>query len=145
MKRKDFFYFTAMALLTASMLILGGCPEELGENKVDSGLVGNWSNEETGNDLKTFTINSDGSFSARLSPEGADGEGTVTGVLIKEESEYVMNNMTETTGRDWGSLVSFYNDTNVQITLSNNNNTFVLRCADKPIVDDYFGGTYYRQ
>jgi hypothetical protein len=149
MKRKKSFCFTAIALLAVSTLIFSGCPEEAEKGgKIDPALAGNWSNEEAGSDLKTFTIQPNGSFSATLdvlTGEYGTGHGTVTGVLAKEGSDYMMNKMKEITSKDWGSAVSLFDRTYVQITLSNGNNTFTLECGDNPIVEIYFGGTYYRQ
>jgi hypothetical protein len=141
---KTFLRFTGILLLAAGMLTLSGCKEP-DENKVEPGLVGSWSNRERGDDLKTFTIQLNGKFSADLNPSGADGPGTVTGVLIKEGNEYMMNNMVETTGKGWGGGVSLYNRTYVQITLSDNDNIFDLECEDDPIVKTFFGGRYFKQ
>jgi len=149
MKRK-ILTLTGILLLTAGMLILGGCKDADEENEIDAGLVGSWSNNQSGDDLKTFKINSDGSFTATLTAtapgiEGAGEQGTVTGVLVKEGSDYMMNKMEETTGKSWGSAVGNYNRTYVQITLSDNNKTFELKCKDVSIVESFFGGTYYKQ
>lgn len=135
-----------MALLVSGILILGGCPDEAGENKVASGLVGNWSNELSGNELKVFTIKSNGSFRATLNPYPSQGGdmGTVTGVLIREGKEYKMNNMKETTGKDWGNAVKLYNGAYVKIVLSENNAVFTLN-SDNAVVEQFFGGTYLKQ
>jgi len=145
MKRKDFFYFTGILLLTASMLIFGGCSDEPEENKVDDALVGNWSNEKTGDDLKTFTIKLDGSFSATLSPY-KDQPGTVTGILIKDGIYYVMNKMEANAEAIWRTTVLLYNNSAVQIKFSDDN-TFFLESKDRGNagIDTFFGDTYYRQ
>jgi len=144
MKRKDFFSLTVIALLAVCMLTFGGCKGEE-ENEVEAGLVGNWSNEETGDDLKTFTIALNGSFTASLNAGEGAGVGLVDGVLIKDGKNYIMNRMIETTGAGWGSQVAQFNGTLVQITLSNNDDVFELDCADSSLVQEFFGGTYYRQ
>jgi len=148
MKMKRFLGFTAAALLAVGMLALGGC-KETAENEVDARLVGTWSNNAAGVDLKTFTIQLNGSFSATLTNTigavGMDEQGTVTGVLVKEGSEYMMNDMRETTGKSWGNSVGAFNGEYVKITLSNDNNSFDLTCEGNITVDDFFGGTYYKQ
>jgi len=144
---KTFLRFTSLLLLTAGVLFFGGCKEEE-KDEIDPALAGNWSNELIGNELKTFTIKSNGSFTATLTVTGGangDGPGTVTGILVKEGNDYMMNKMEETTGTAWGSAVGIYNRTYVQITFSNNKNTFELKCADLPIVETFFGGTFNRQ
>ena len=143
---KTFLRFTGILLLTAGILIFGGCPEDQGENKVNPKLVGEWSNEETDEDnLRTFSIKANGSFTASLNPGGNMGKGMVKGVLIEESgNDYIMNKMKETTGTDWGSAVGLYDQTPIQITLSNNDNTFTLTC-DVSAVETFFGGTYHRQ
>ena len=133
------------ALFASGILFLGGCPDKPEENTVAQGLVGDWSNELPGDDLRTFTIQSNGSFSATLNPSGADGRGTVNGVLIREGKEYKMNNLQEKTGKDWGGAVKLYNGTYVQIELSENNNVFTLTCEDNSMVEQFFGGTYHRK
>jgi hypothetical protein len=135
------------ALLASGILFIGGCKEEdaADEFKVEAGLVGNWSNEIPGDNLRTFSIHADGSFTATLNPSGTDGRGTVEGVLIREDDEYKMNNMKEKTGKDWGGAVGLYNGTYVQIVLSENNTVFTLICADNPPVEFFFGGRYKKQ
>jgi len=144
---KTFLRFTGILLLTAGVLFLGGYKEEE-KDEIDPALAGDWSNELQGEQLKTFTIKRDGSFTATLTVSGGangDGPGTVTGILVREGNDYMMNKMEETTGTAWGSVVGIYNRTYVQITFSNNKNTFELKCADLPIVEMFFGGTFHRQ
>jgi hypothetical protein len=144
-KMKNYVKITFMVLLAVGVLFLGACSDQAAEeNTVDSGLVGNWSNGLSGNDEKTFSINPDGSFTAKLSPyENQQGE--VEGVLIKDGSDYKMNNMREKTGATWGAAVGIYNGTYVQITLSANNTAFELKCKANNIVEQFFGGTYHKQ
>jgi len=143
--KRGIFRFAAITFLAVSVLFFSGCPEE-GEEEIETALVGNWSNEKPGAELKTFSIKSDGSFTATLAdPEISSVPGTVNGVLIKEGSDYMMNNMKETTGISWGGAVGTYNGAYVQITLSNYDLTFDLKCKDVNIVERFFGGTYYRQ
>ena len=132
-------------LMISGVLFLAGCPDASNENTVLPGLVGNWSNELSGNDLKTFSIKPNGSFSVTLNPAGGDGEGEVKGILIKEGREYKMNKMKETTGKDWGGAVRLYNGTYVQIALTENNTVFELHCAGDNAVEQFFGGIYHRQ
>ena len=145
MKINFLYKMTCMVLLTAAMLIFNGCTDDTDDEIVDPALVGSWSNDLEGNNKRTFSIEKNGSFSATLNPAGGEGEGIVTGVLVKEDNEYKMNNMKETTEKDWGGAVSLYNGTYVQIELSNNNNTFELLCADNVQVEMFFGGKYFRQ
>jgi hypothetical protein len=56
-----------------------------------------------------------------------------------------MNNMKEKTGASWGGAVKLFNGTWVQITLSDNNTVFELKCADNSAVEQFFGGTYHKQ
>jgi len=141
------FKIVFIALFASGILLLGSCKEEdPGEFAVDPGLVGNWSNELSGDDLRTFFIQSDGSFSATLNPSGTDGQGTVEGVLIREDNDYIMNNMKEVTGTtEWGGAVWMYNQTVVQIVLSENNTVFTLKCDANPLVELFFGGRYIKQ
>jgi len=142
---KKLLSLTVLAFLTAGMLILSGCPDKTeDEDLIDSALVGSWDNEIAGPENRTFNIKSDGSFTATLSPAGADGRGSVEGVLNKEGSFYEINKMYETTGKGWGELVGSYNKKLVKITLSNNNTVFTLTCPDEPMVEQFFGGTYNR-
>jgi len=137
-----------IALIASGILFVFSCKEEetaANEDTVESALVGNWSNELPGDELRTFSIQSSGSFSATLNPAGADGKGTVEGVLIREDNEYKMNNMKEKTGKDWGGAVGLYNGTYVQIELSENNTVFTLKCKDNNAVEQFFGGTYRKQ
>ena len=135
-----------VALIASGFLFLGGCKEEAAdEYMVDPGLVGDWSNELDDDNLRTFSIQSNGSFSATLNPAGADGKGTVEGVLIREDNEYKMNNMKEKTGKNWGGAVVLYNGTYIQIVLSENNTVFTLSCEDNSAVREFFGGRYKRQ
>jgi len=134
----------SMALLAAGMLIMSGCSDKT-EDPINSGLEGSWSNREEPPVRRTFIITSNGSFTATLNPAGGEGEGTVTGVLNKEGDLYEMNNMIETTGKDWGKAVAFYNKTLVHITLSDSDNVFTLECPDDAMVEQFFGGTYYRE
>jgi hypothetical protein len=140
---KKLLSFTGLALLAAGMLILSGCPDKT-EEEMSRGLVGKWDNQKRDIEHRTFTITEDGSFAATLNPAGGEGEGTVVGILVKEGNDYMMNNMREITDKDWGKAVGFYDRTLVQITLSNNDNVFRLDCADDPMVEQFFGGTYYR-
>jgi len=144
---KNYARIAFAALLAYGLLFLGGCPkEEEEEDTVAPGLVGNWSNRKAEDELKTFAINADGSFTAKLNPypssEGG-GFGTVTGLLIREGSDYKMNNMRETTGISWGSAVGIYNGRYVQIVLSANDTVFTLSSADST-VHRFFGGTYFK-
>jgi len=138
------FRFAAAVFLAVSILFFAGCPEE-GDEEIDPALAGSWSNEKPGVELKTFTISSDGSFTATLSDPDVAGRGKVTGVLIKEGNDYIMNKMIETTGISWGNAVGQFNGTGVQITLSNYNLTFNLKCKSTDIVEKFFGGIYHRQ
>jgi len=136
---------TGLALLIAGMLMLSGCPDKTEDDgSINPALAGSWSNNKTGDELKTFTIKKNGNFTATLTPTGYDAEGTVTGILVKEGNDYMMNKMKETTGTNWGEAVGLYDRTYVQITLSNNDTVFELACAD-PIVEEFFGGTYYKE
>ena len=131
-----------MALWAAGMLMVSGCPEKIEDDPpIDPALAGSWSNEDQ-NDLRTFTINDDGSFSASLAPYGIRGQ--VTGKLNRDGDDYIMNDMEEKTGQSWGDAVSLYNGQYVVITLSNNNDTFTLTSNNGP-VQIFFGGTYHRQ
>ena len=140
---KKLLPFTGLILLAAGMLILSGCPDKT-DDPINRGLVGKWDNREKDSAHRTFTISEDGSFTATLNPSGGDGEGTVKGILVKEGNNYMMNKLVETTGKDWGKGVWMYDLMLVQITLSDNNNIFRLDCADDPMVEQFFGGTYYR-
>jgi len=142
---KKYVRFTMMAFLTAGMLLSSGCPDKTAEDdSINPALVGSWSNQLEGAQRRTFTINSDGSFTATLTPAGLTGEGIVTGILVKEGNDYMMNKMQETTGTGWGGAVGGYNRTIIQITLPDND-TFELKCTAALIVEQFFGGTYYRQ
>jgi len=133
-------------LFASGILFLGGCPDEPEENKVAQGLVGNWSNERSEDEERTFSIQSNGSFSATLNPyKSVGGMGRVEGVLIRDGDDYKMNNMKEKTEKDWGNAVGLYNNTYVKIVLSENDTVFTLSCADTPAVEYFFGGTYRRQ
>ena len=144
---KYYVKITLMVLLVAGVLFFGGCSGQSDEdNTVDSGLVGNWSDGRSGNKERTFSIKSDGSFTATLNPYEIDGQqGVVDGVLIKDGNDYKMNKMKEKTKKDWGAAVGLYDGTYVQITLSVNNTVFTLSCKDNPIVEQFFGGTYNKQ
>jgi hypothetical protein len=138
---RGFGFLTALVLLCFT--VLTGCPVETTEDEpFPSKLVGNWSLADTSAGERTFVISKDGSFAATLNP-GAPG--TVTGKLRFANGEYQMNNMQETTGATWGSAVTAFNGTWVQITLSNSDNTFTLECDSNPAVTQFFGGSYTRQ
>jgi len=143
MKRK-IFRFTAAAFLIFNIIIFSGCPED-GDEEIDPALIGSWSNEKPGVELKTFKIEGDGSFTATLSDPDIPGRGTVTGFLIKEGSDYMMNKMEEKTGIDWGSAVSMYNGKYVQISIYDYNLTFDLKCKEDSLVETFFGGIYHKQ
>ena len=140
---KKFLYFTVMALLAAGILILGGCPKIEDDESIDPALVGNWSNEAGGNDLRTFTIEKNGSFSASLAPYETPGK--VTGKLTKDGDNYRMSKLEEKTGASWGAAVGGYSGTPVQIELTGDKKTFELKCKDNPMVTQFFGGTYHRK
>jgi len=139
--KRTIFRFALTAFLIFSILIFAGCPEE-GEDDIDPALVGDWSNKQSGDDLKTFTIYSDGSFTADLTAYTVHG--TVTGILYREGSNYKMNKMKETTSASWGSAVGGVNNVAIQIALYFNT-YFELKCKSTPIVETFFGGTYYKQ
>jgi hypothetical protein len=142
---KHYVKITFMVLLAAGVLFFGGCKSDDGENTVDSGLVGKWSNGLSGDNEKTFSIKSDGSFTAALTPYPGQ-QGKVDGILIKDSNGYKMNKMKESTGTtSWGAGVALFNGTVVQIMLSENNTVFTLSCKDSSIVGEFFGGKYYRQ
>jgi len=141
---KHYVKSTVMVLLAVGVLFFGGCSSDGGDNTVDSGLVGNWSNELSGNDKKTFSIKLDGSFTVTLTPY-PDQQGEVVGVLSKDGNDYKMNNMKENKGASWGAMVGMYNGKYVQIKLSENNTVFTLKCKDDNIVEQFFGGTYKKQ
>jgi hypothetical protein len=146
---KRFSLYCGIAALAAAALVLCGCPPEAEEETVvDSRLVGEWENNETPETdaYRTFSIQKDGSFNVSMSPGGAPGgRGTVAGKLIPEGSEYIINNMRETTNKDWGDAVSFYNGTYVQIVFAEGNQSFDLKCNDDPTVYAFFGGNYKRR
>ncbi|MDR2476790.1 MAG: hypothetical protein LBD18_03275 [Treponema sp.] len=138
-------YIVNLLILATGMLILGGCPEPEQEAKIDSRLVGDWSNQASGDDEKKFSIADNGSFTAELSPAGADGRGRVQGKLTADGAEYIMNGMHETTGKSWGNAVNLYNGTHIQIELSSNKQMFELKCRDNTAVVTFFGGQYHKQ
>jgi hypothetical protein len=138
---RGFGFLTALVLICFT--VLAGCPVETTEDEsVPSGLVGNWSLADTSAGARAFVIQKNGSFVATLNP-GAPG--TVEGKLRFADGEYQMNDMKETTEATWGSAVAAFNGTWVQITLSNNDNTFTLTCETNPAVTQFFGGSYNRQ
>ena len=133
-----------MTFLTAGILILGGCPQIEDDPPIDTALAGNWSNnapEEI--NVRTFTIEKNGSFSATLNPGGTMGWGTVTGKLTKDGNNYIMSKMKETTGASWAEQVSLYNGT-VKIEITEDKNAFTLSSANGA-VQVFFGGTYHRK
>jgi hypothetical protein len=131
-----------MVLLAVGVLFFGGCSSDVGDNTVESALVGNWSDEPSGNGNRTFSIKLDGSFTATLTPyPGQQGE--VKGVLIKDLNGYKMNKMKGPTGTSWSAMVAIFNGTVVQITV--NDNVFTLGCKDNSTVEQFFGGKYYKQ
>ena len=139
-------YIVNLLILATGILILGGCPEPEEEAKIDSRLVGNWSNRGSRDNEKKFSIADNGSFTAELFPAGTtDGRGTVQGKLTADGAEYIMNGMHETTSKSWGKAVTFYNGTHIQIELSSNNQTFELKCKDNDAVVKFFGGEYHKQ
>ena len=143
---KNCLQIAFILLLASGFLFLAGCPDKPEENKVAQGLVGNWSNELSGDEERTFSIQADGSFSATLNPyKNEGGMGRVEGVLIRDGDAYKMNNMREITNKEWGNAVVLYNGTYVQIKLSENDTVFTLSCANTPAVEQFFGGTYRRQ
>jgi hypothetical protein len=143
---KNYLKIAFMALLASGIFFLGGCPDKPEENTVAQGLVGNWSNERSGDEERTFSIQSNGSFSATLNPyQSEGGMGKVEGVLIRDGNDYKMNNMREITRKDWGNAVGLYNGTYVKIVLSENNTVFTLSCEDTPAVEYFFGGRYLKQ
>jgi len=147
---KHYVKITFMVLLAAGVLFFGGCSSDKdkddNDNTINSGLVGKWSNDVSGNGNRTFTIDSDGSFTVKLNPYLIDGQqGVVEGVLIRDGRDYKMNNMKEKTGKEWGAAVSGFDGTFVQITLSKSNTVFTLGCKKNPIVEQFFGGDYYKQ
>lgn len=132
--------------LAAVLLVFCGCSDEPEKDKpIDPRLTGEWSNELEGADGKTFSIDYYGYFTASLDPAGADGRGTVTGKLTAEGTEYIMSNMKETTGKNWGDAVRFYNGTYIQIIYDDARNSFELQCKDSPPVKEFFGGVYKKQ
>jgi hypothetical protein len=159
---RGFGFLTALVLICFT--VLTGCPVETTEDDpFPSNLVDTWSNGATGDAERTFTIKSNGDFTVVMNPMGPAGrmgKGTVTGKLRFANGEYQMDNMSATletpdpTGQGWNTTVSNFDKTWVQLTfLPNNNNTFVLSCADeagetdqtKMPVTAFFGGQYTRQ
>jgi hypothetical protein len=142
---KGFCKILFVMLMAAHLIFIGSCKEDEAE-EFDSRLVGKWSNNKTDEDLKEFTIKEDGTFEVSLNPGDAlGGRGTVTGKLSRDGSDFMMDQMKETTGTLWGSSVSGFNRTYVQITFGSNNNSFTLNCKDSSPVELFFGGIYYKQ
>jgi hypothetical protein len=138
---RGFGFLTALVLICFT--VLAGCPVETTEDEnFPAELVGTWSLADISAGERSFSIQEDGSFAATLNP-GAPG--TVAGKLRFADGEYQMNDMKETTGATWGAAVENFKGTWVQITLSNNNNTFTLECESTPMVTQFFGGSYNRQ
>jgi hypothetical protein len=124
----------------------GGNGTNPGDGKPASGysLIGSWSNGKTGVSEKTFTIAGDGiSFTVSLDP-GLGGRGTVTGKLVAEEDNHILQDMKEITGKPfWGKLVGAYDKTAIQIVFSGKD-AFDLKCAKNKIVETMFGGAFHR-
>jgi hypothetical protein len=146
---KTFTRCAGTVFLAVCLLIFGGCDPETEKDKpVDSKLVGNWSNELTGADMKTFNIDTYGYFSASLEPVGSpdgDGRGTVTGKLTADKNDFIMHKMKGPSDRGWGTAVGMFNGTFIQIEFASGNNTFELKCKDSPPVVTFFGGIYHKQ
>jgi hypothetical protein len=145
---KTFTRCAGTVFLAVCLFILGGCdsdPEDKKDKPVDSRLVGNWSNQLQGSDMKTFRIDKYGYFSASLDPAGADGRGTVTGKLTADKNEYIMHKMNGPSDKSWGTAVGMFNGTFIQIEFAPDNNSFDLKCEDSPPVVTFFGGKYHKQ
>jgi hypothetical protein len=144
-QNRNFFYFRAVAgLVLAFLLGLAGFFPAYGEEGVTyEGLAGFWSNNQHNRAEKTLLINTDDmSFVASLDP--GMGRGLISGRIVMENGEYILQELVETTGRFWGFAVKSFNDVPVQV-LFQGGDIFELKCERNKMVETFFGGSYYRR
>jgi hypothetical protein len=144
------------AILILAGLALTGCPQPGGDDKpIDSRLKGMWSNGGSGDNLREFSIQSNGSFTASINPALKDkppmGRGKVTGKLANEGDEYRMNGLKATLEPgftlDWGPQVenpTIAEGQYVKITFDGDDK-FNFAGVDQQLITDFFGGDYTRQ
>lgn len=145
--------YPAVVLAVICMMMFTSCPqdEEDPYDPIDSQLKGSWSNEAVGenkgNDKRTFDIQANGNFTARINPAG-QGWGTVRGKLVRKDGDYLMININGTTDDNppgWGSSAgSITKGKFCQMTFYDNDK-FNFGSIGNSIIVDFFGGDYYRQ
>jgi hypothetical protein len=130
-------------------VFLAACPETADNSEpIDQRLAreGGWTNNQTGDDEKSFVIQSGGSFECSIDP--GLGRAAVTGKLTRENGIYVMSGLTvkNTDGGLTTAMVSAFNNHAISITF-NSDGSFDFSSAESgpsaTAVNDYFGGTYY--
>ncbi|MDR1240220.1 MAG: hypothetical protein LBK27_08895 [Treponema sp.] len=113
-----------------------------GDEVIDRRLTGVWSNRLEKRAGKTLVMDMENlSFTASLDP--GVGRGIIDGRVVIENGEYVLQNMTETSGRFWGFAVKSFNNVPVQIFFYDDDR-FELSCEKNKMVETFFGGTFYR-
>jgi hypothetical protein len=140
------------------LLLLAGCSSDppVEDKPMDKALKGSWTNRETGNDKRTFTIEEDGHFKALLNPlmgTSYMGWGNVSGKLVQRDGNYTMRDLSGTPkdpGAEWTGLVSSVQGKPVKIELANDEDgkaffTFSAVGSDSTAdqIKTFFGGVYY--
>ena len=143
--------FFALIAAAACLLVFSACPQSPAEENydpIDPRLEGSWTNGQTDRALKTFNINSDGTFSASVDPNAENMvRGTVTGKLVRKGTDYLMINM-KSEAPVWGSSVgSLTKGQYCQLAFEDETgtDTFTFGSADSEIIHGFFGGNYSRQ
>jgi hypothetical protein len=146
-KKTELFRYAGAALALFCITAFAGCPQSSSdEESIDEKLVGNWSNRDAGLYQRTFTIKSNGSFTASINPGGNQGRGMVEGKLVAEGDEYIMTGMVETRGTDWGKAVGGFNGKYITMRFAGTDvsDTFELESDNLAIVT-FFGGIYHKE
>jgi len=148
-------YISILILLIAIMaLICTACPEVTPEKDPDPSLIGDWSNNKTGNDAKTFIVNDDFSFSCHINP-GADGNyqgaATVSGKLTRTDGNiytmYDLKGVPDDPGTVWTNPLTLgaFNSQKLLITFYDKDSFNFKSAQNNDAVTQYFGGDYYRK
>ena len=146
-------YIGILILLVAiSALVCTACPEVPPAETPDPSLIGEWSNNKTGDDAKTFSVKDDFTFSCHINP-GSDGNyqgaATVTGQLTRNEGDiYTMSNLAGTPddpGTFWTNHLGAFNGQKAVITFYDEDSFNFKSAQNNDAVTQYFGGDYYRK
>jgi hypothetical protein len=163
MKKRTLFIWPLVSAFVC-LLFFAGCPSDppVEDEPMDTALKGTWTNKYTNEkDARTFTIEEDGHFEARLNPfrdEKYLGWGTVRGKLVQRSGNYTMTGMSATPqdpnnedAKAWTSNVTFVQGRPVKIELkidTDGKALFTFSAVGSGLVPDqikqFFGGDYYK-